>query len=131
MKKAIVSGPELSKGRSDRVRYPGAGAEPLERSLTLVAPRRLELYQRVSSRGTVQVRGKFDLGKTPKRVAYDLSVTDPIWERMVRRHGDRDLDQTDAGFVITISLGEPLESRCYKIIAAIILLPEEFGDLVA
>lgn len=90
----------------------------------------MELYQRVSSRGGLQVRGRFELGEARDRVAYDLSVTDAMWERAVRFEGNRTVHQTDGKFLVTVSLGEPLDSHCYKVIAAIVLLPEELGDLL-
>ena len=52
-----------------------------------------------------------------------LVVTDPHWENLILAQGSRTLRQTDAAFLLTISVGEPLGLFCYKLIAAVIPLP--------
>lgn len=56
------------------------------------------------------------------RREYRLWVTDPKYEReyLQRENGDYDLGECFA----TISIGEPMEGYCYKLVAAIIEPPE-------
>lgn len=50
---------------------------------------------------------------------YQLWVTDPIYEREMLARPDGDYD-ADGECVLTVSLGEPYNDACYKLIAAII-----------
>jgi hypothetical protein len=77
LKKALVPGPDLLRGCTDRVAWADLQAKPAEASLALVAPERLELLLINKPDGRHQVRGRFALGN----VEYNLSMTDPIWER--------------------------------------------------
>lgn len=61
-----------------------------------------------------RVLGKFKLGATN----YWLSMTDPIFEHRYR--GKNDGDYEIGQCFLTISLSEPFEGACYKLIAAII-----------
>jgi hypothetical protein len=123
LQNAIAHGPELLRGFSDRVPYSSFQQQPAAASLALIAPDTMELYHQLSYRGKPQARGRFTLGQGTKANLYDLVVTDPSWEGIVIHQGPRTLRQSDAKFLVTISLGEPLGLNCYKLIAAIILLP--------
>ncbi|HUX11471.1 MAG TPA: hypothetical protein VMW87_00510 [Spirochaetia bacterium] len=69
-----------------------------------------------------RVQGRFHHG----RDEYRLWVTDPIYERkyLARENGDYDVREC----FLTISLGEPYNDACYKLIAAII---ERRGEAIA
>lgn len=121
---ALVRGPELLGNSSDRTLHPLYEQQPAAASLALLAPDTLELYSKPNDwRGKPQVRGRFTLGEGRRACAYDLVVTDQFWEHAVLTHGTSCLRQTVSSFVLTISLSEPRELHCYKIIAAIVVLP--------
>ncbi len=123
LQNAIMHGPELLRGFSDRVPYAGFQQQHATASLTLIAPDTIDLYHQLSYRGRPQARGRFSLGSGAKATLYDLVITDPYWEGVVIQQGPRTLRQADAKFLVTISLGEPFGLDCYKLIAAIIPLP--------
>jgi hypothetical protein len=124
LKSAVVHGPELLRGISDRVSYTSLRRQNATASLALVAPDDLYLYQHVSYPGKPQARGRFSLGSRGTEIPYDLVITDPHWENSVLREpGPRTLRQSAGKFLLTVSLGEPLNEFCYKVIATIILLP--------
>jgi Dual OB-containing domain len=56
-------------------------------------------------------------------VEYRLRVTDPIYERryLAMPDGDHQLGEC----ILTISLGEPFNNACYKLVAAVIERPQE------
>src|SRR5262249_34614075 len=126
LKKAIAPGPDLLRGRSDRVAWADLQAKHAEASLALVAPERLELLLIHKPDGRHQVRGRFALGKCE----YNLSMTDPIWEKKVHNEGNLRLSQSERKFLVTVSLGEPFNDYCYKVIAAVFFLPDGLGELL-
>ncbi len=123
LKAATVTGPELLRGHSDRVSHAQIECQPLTASLALVMPEAVELYRHTGSSGNPNVRGRFSIGANGRAVDYDLSVTDPTWIAQVTNHGSQLLQQIDARFVMTISISEPFNHDCYKLIAAVIPLP--------
>jgi hypothetical protein len=123
LRAAVVGGPELIRGTSDRVPLASLQQQSAAASLALIAPDDLNLYHQLSYRGRPQARGRFSLGTGQQTIVYDLVVTDPHWENETIQRGPRTLRQTDAKYLMTISLGEPLGLYCYKLIAAIIPLP--------
>jgi hypothetical protein len=129
LRNAIVQGPELLRGYADRVSCVELRQKNAEASLALIAPERLELILHKKPDGKCQVRGRFLLGKRPRQAAYDLSVTDPSWEKKVIQEGSQAITQTQRKFVVTVSLGEPFNDFCYKVVAAIIPLPPELADV--
>ncbi len=129
LQQALVSGPELLRGFGNRVPFASFQQQPATASLALVAPPLLDLYQKPNYQGQPQVRGCFSLGQTRLPSHYDLALTDPHWENAVIGQGPRRLRQTDGRFLVTTSLGEPFGSDCYKLIAAIILLPPPIASV--
>lgn len=125
LKNRVSSEPELIQSFSDRIAWDDLQSRPASASLELIAPQKLDAYSQMSYRGKLQVRGRFWLGKRKKMCIYDLVVTDPVWETLVTQRGPVSLKQTDSPFLVCISVGEPLGLYCYKLIAAIILLPPE------
>lgn len=116
---AIVTGPELLGGWDDHVPFAQFESHPGAASLALVAPEDIYLYRRVTSKGRPQVRGRFPMGTGADLRQYDLPVTDPLWEADIQATGPRTLRRSEGEFLVTISLGEPYEGSCYKLIAAI------------
>ena len=125
LKNAIVPGPDLLRGCTDRVAWADLQAKHADASLALVAPERLELLLIHKPDGRHQVRGRFAL----KNIEYNLSMTDPIWEKKIHNEGNLRLSQAERKFLVTVSLGEPFNDYCYKVIAAIIFLPAGLQDL--
>ena len=111
-----IDGYSTINGNNDRI--PLDLAKSLSSSLLLVHVEQLQLS--VLAPGEAfgsskrRVQGRFQYAK--KR--YDLWVTDPAYERQY-------LKQDDGAYslgpcYLTISLGEPWNDFCYKLIAAII-----------
>jgi hypothetical protein len=94
-------------------------------SLALVAPERVTLQKIQRPGGGPQLRAKFYWGEHE----YDLAVTDPYCEARVRRLGYGKYPAGILGFAedahlyLTISLSEPLNDHCFKLVAAIFSLP--------
>jgi hypothetical protein len=70
--------------------------------------------------GRNKVRARFAYRDTP----YLLSVTDPGIERMylMKEQGEYPLITRD--LYLTVSLGEPFNGYCYKLVAAVIMIDE-------
>ena len=111
-----VNGFHSTNGINDRI--PVAIANRLTNSLVLIEPQQLTIaiipgYKR----GQLQTRAEFCVaGET-----YCLGVTDPTIEYMYRLHGTgRYICQQRS--VACISIGEPFDGFCYKLVASIIFL---------
>ena len=111
-----VNGNSSYNGRNDRI--PLAQAIELDSSLKLIHVRNFEL--RVFAPGEafgntkrrVQARFAFD------GVDYGLWVTDPIVERQYLAQPDGEYAVDEA--YLTISIGEPYQDYCYKLVATVI-----------
>ena len=92
------------------------GIDLSEEALSLCATRGVRLV-RGSVLGLPFGEGTFDL-VTSFDVLYHLWVTDPGYEReyLLKPDGDYEIGET----FLTVSLGEPLNDYCYKLVAAII-----------
>jgi hypothetical protein len=127
----IVVGPELLSGRTDRVRLLDLDPERPIDSLALVSPAEVRWLKTTTSAGREQVRGLFSLGG----VEYSLAVTDPIWKPyLLALQGDETgivrLAARDR-LLLTVSIGEPLNGYCYKLIAAVIKLPADWSEALS
>ena len=120
---AIRTGAELLTGYSDRLSHADLQQHPVSTSLALVAPKELELYHQLSYSGRPQVRARFTLGSGARATTYNLSVTDPTWESRVISGGPKVFRNPADRALATVSLGEELRGFCYKLIAAVILIP--------
>ena len=129
LKSHVVHDENLLGGPSDRVAVETFAAAPAKASLALVAPETVVFRCQPRPSGVPQVRGRFCLG--PRRVTFDLAVTDPRWEKKILQAGRMTLQQGEQPFLLTISLGEPYRGFCYKLIAAVIPLPPELARHVA
>jgi hypothetical protein len=123
LRRGVVAGPELLVGPCDRIPFARFEKQPVPVSLALVAPDDLYLYPHQTFRGKAKARGRFSLGTAQNLVLYDLPITEPYWQDITIRQGPRTLRQSEGKFLITISLSEPFEGECYKLIAAIMPLP--------
>jgi hypothetical protein len=108
-------------GLNDRILL--SDAQILTSSLRLIQVDSLTLCVRSSGaafgnpRRQVQARFKYN------KVEYWLKVTDPIYERMYLQQPNGIYSIGES--LLTISIGEPYEGYCYKLVAAIILREEE------
>ena len=122
---AVIATPLLFGTESDRIDYSTLLERPASSSLALVLPRGIRWQIRRSLRGGRQTRCTFHLGGQ----YYDLSVTDPEFEgRLVELDmgvHPRDVAGISSAdrILLTISLGEPLDGICYKLVAAVLVLP--------
>ena len=120
LQSAVVPGPDLFGSTFDKV----PENLSVRTSLALIAPENLRWRIRLTQNFTRQTRAVFSL----TGVHYDLSVTDPIWEQRLRhlREGHHSLADAgigpDARVLFTVSLGEPFNGYCYKLVAAVIVL---------
>ena len=110
-----INGYHTFNGANDKI--PEELTKGVSNSLRLISVDALEL--RVFAPGEAfgnskrRVQARFDHGGTD----YALWVTDPVCERtyLAKLDGDYELD----GCFLTVSLGEPYEGACYKLVAAI------------
>lgn len=111
-----IDGPHTFNGKNDKI--PLSLAKDLRSSLRLVHMDRLGLS--VFNPGEAfgnpkrRVQGRFQHAGTH----YRLWITDPIYERayLAKPNGEYEIGEC----CLTISLGEPFEGACYKLIAAVI-----------
>ncbi len=103
-------------GLNDRIPLPQA--ERLRRSLRLIHVDGLKIEVFCPGAAFVnpkrRVQGRFD----HEGIQYWLWVTDPVYERRYLSQSDGRYDLGES--CLTISLGEPHEGFCYKLIATII-----------
>jgi hypothetical protein len=130
LRQAIVPGPELLTGTGERVAFATFEKQPAPASLALVAPEDIYLYPHLAAPGTYRARGRFSLGPAEQLVLYDMPVTEPVWQNVALKQGPVTLRQREQKFLLTISLSEPFEGHCYKLIAAIMLLPARLEGVV-
>lgn len=111
-----INGKSTTNGQNDII--PLARANTLKSSLRLVRVERLtlEVFKPGEAFGNPKrrVQGRF----LHKGATYRLWVTDPHYEQvfLARPDGKHELGEC----LLTISLGEPFNDACYKLIAAII-----------
>jgi hypothetical protein len=98
-------------------------------SLALVEPQRLSWQIATTSKGKRQTRAVFHLGS----VRYNLSVSDPLYEARLAELpvGDHPLEsaglRASDRIWLTVSVTEPFEEQCYKLVAAVIVIPPSWG----
>jgi len=102
---------------------------PVPSSLELVHPAEIR-WQSVFHTGEMTLKGRvrFRLGNT----WHDLPLTDPLYLTKLQRLKEGDHTQVEIGIasdrqiLLTISLGEPYKGHCYKLVAAIVVVPPEW-----
>lgn len=125
LENSLFFAPDLMGDNKDRVSYSNFKGNPAAASLTLVEPSEIRWRISQSPMGRWQTRAVFALGGS----SFDLPVTDPAWEQRLSRlpsgvHSSQKVGISRADRVfLTISLGEPFNGECYKLVAAVIVLP--------
>jgi hypothetical protein len=126
LRRAVNRGYLLFGNDGDRVPYNAFASRPAGSSLTLVVPRTFSWQIRTWENGKRQLRALFSLGP----VQYNLGVTDPVWEERTKHlpAGTHPFTAAAVGMsgrlLLTISLGEPFNGFCYKLVAAVFVLPQ-------
>jgi hypothetical protein len=124
LQRAATPGPYLLGGPSDRISHEDLVEHPVQSSLCLVEPAELRWRITTNMRGSRQVRAMFSLAGAE----YDLSVSDPAWENRLGALEIGTYDNAEAGIAasqstfLTVSLTEPFNSNCFKLVAAVIVL---------
>ena len=118
-------GPDLLCGQEGRVSYTDLNNSPAPASLALIEPSNVSFIVAESSKGRIQTRAGFQFGGKH----YALPLTDPKWERILSNstlgiHRPESAGVTpQQRLFFTISLGEPFNGECFKLVAAVIVLP--------
>jgi len=100
---------------------------PAKESLVLVRP--AKVAWRTDFNDFTQKRRARVLFRLGPSCDYDLPLTDPAFVSRVKAlpigdHGDADVGIPESAMCLfTISLGEPLKGWCYKLVAAVVILP--------
>lgn len=108
-----INGNHTSNGLNDKIPLPQAGAIRSSLRLFYVEKLTLSVFSPFGSPKR-RVQGRFHYGANE----YRLWVTDPRYERtyLAKPDGKHELGES----YLTVSLGEPFNDACYKLIAAII-----------
>ena len=124
--RAAVRGPELLGNRRDKLQEASLRRTPAVSSLALVQPNSVEWVVGQSAGRRRQIRAAFVLDG----VLYNLVLTDPAWESKLEGLGYGVYPHNAAGIrpgdriLFTVSLGEPFRGYCYKLVAAVLVLPK-------
>jgi len=120
----LVAGPILIENQLDHVDHSALTTNPASASLALIEPSSLKWNITTTFTGKRQTRCRFNLSGA----AYDLAVTDMHVEKQLSSLSlgihSRQAAAIDpkARVLLTISLGEPLNGICYKLVAAVIVI---------
>ncbi len=111
-----LDGHHTFNGENDCIPLDQAAAVESSLKLVYVNTMQLSVFKPGEAFGNLKrrVQASFQIGGR----RYALWVTDPLIERayLAREDGDYNLGES----YLTISLGEPYEGRCYKLVAAVI-----------
>ncbi len=124
LQRAANPGPYLLGSPADRISYEYLVEHPIQSSLCLVEPAKLLWWITSNARGNRQIRAIFSL----VGAEYNLSVSDPVWADRLSALGIGTYDNAGAGvsasqsIFLTVSLTEPFNGSCFKLIAAVIVL---------
>jgi hypothetical protein len=119
----LTRGPVLLGNRLDRIEYQKLAADCPEVSLAIIEPHELRWRiktwpERRTTRAVFSLRGN----------KYDLGITDPAWLARLRDLPDGEHPRVSAAVdpsarvFLTVSLSEPLDGYCFKLVAAVIVL---------
>lgn len=114
-----INGFHSYNGFNDRIPVAVAESE-LTSSLCLITAEKLCLVVADNSRGLPKVTARFFY----RTIKYWLTVTDPDIEKQYLLRGTGEYPITESPVYLTVSIGEPFEGFCYKLVAGIILPPE-------
>ena len=122
---AVRRGPQLLGNTGRSVPHAQLLRRPAQESLVLVEPTDIRWHTEFN---TYELRNMprvlFLLGD----VRYDLPLTDPTYAGPLQRRAAGDYKSADLGIpedgtiLFTISLGDPLDGICYKLVAAVIVV---------
>jgi len=127
LKQHLVSGPRLLGNCSDRTSVETIRERPQEASLALLLTRDVQWEVRIYKERRAN-RIRFRHGD----FTYELGLTDPLWEAKLNQLDPGDYPQEkfipkETSVLLTASLGEPFkDNHCYKLIAAVIPVPERW-----
>ena len=110
-------------GRNDKI--PLTLAASLDRSLRLVHVDSLQLSVFAPGEAFGNSKRRVQARLSHGGVNYALWVTDPEYERRYLAQPDGEYDVGES--FLTVSLGEPFQADCYKLVAAIIERPKRGG----
>jgi putative nucleic acid modification protein with dual OB domain len=122
--KRATPGPHVLGSLLGSVSYDYLIEHPMQASLCLVEPGEILWHVRTNYRGNRQIRAIFSL----TGAQHNLPVTDPIWTDRHRNLGFGSHQSHELGIAagrstfLTVSLAEPFNGYCYKLIAAVIVL---------
>jgi hypothetical protein len=124
LQRCLLQDPMLFGSKSDRAAAAAFEAKPAAESLVLVRPRNLRWYVSSPLASPKKARVRFQL----EDASYDLVITDPPFETRLKNlgpgpHASGEIGVADERVLFTISLGEPLEGYCYKLVAAVLEWP--------
>lgn len=106
----------------DRVLKGDLDERPIPRSLDIITPSDVIWIHTQSQGGRPQVRARFEW----HGVTYNLPVTDPLWESKFSAPAEDKYRSDQVGLsrdervILTISLGEPMNGYCYKLVAGVL-----------
>jgi putative nucleic acid modification protein with dual OB domain len=116
---------EIFRNRTDRISQADLDADPANESLIVIRPTKFRLYYRRNWwNGGRRLRAEFfQAGQY-----YDLGMTDPAFKDLVGDHPDDERIRPKSmfpstSFFLCISLGEPYNGDCYKMVAGVVAVP--------
>ena len=132
---AIHSDSDLFGDENKKIGLSEIEQSSLDQSLTLIRPEKPQFKTRERDGKANQPRANFELYGTE----YDLPITDPDWKYKIKSQEvlpDMDLESEPASAytdknerpLFTISLSEPYNGVCYKLVAAVIPVPTAVID---
>ncbi|MDP2267689.1 MAG: helix-turn-helix domain-containing protein, partial [Deltaproteobacteria bacterium] len=110
-----INGYHSTNGLNDRIPEAIAG-KAIDSSLYLIKPVNLVIIVSDDLDGRKKVRARFEF----KGVSYLLAVTDPAIEKEYLYRDIGEYPFTAKDLYLTISLGEPFNDYCYKLVAGVI-----------
>ena len=129
---ALCNGPDLLGGTTDRESFARFEETPGVASLTVILPESLR-WLVSTDEAKRKTRARFSLAGAN----YDLSVTDPHWRQSLTALPDGEhrwgslSEEAGKQPLLTISLGEPFEGDCYKLVAAVLPIRQETAAYIA
>lgn len=117
-------GPHILGSLLSSVSYDYLVEHPMQSSLCVVEPGGILWHITTNYRGNRQIRAIFRLAGAE----YNLPISDPIWKDNLRNLGFGSYQNYEVGIppdrptFLTVSLTEPFNGYCYKLIAAVIVL---------
>jgi hypothetical protein len=120
----IVQGSDLFCDQSDRICVKVLLEAPAKSSLALVVPDKIDWIVTKNIKGRRQVRALFNMGGA----YYNLGITDPLLEQHLSKQPLGNYSVNSIGLkkndklLLTISLGEPFQGDCYKLVTSVLFL---------